>query len=79
MTNDQITMRIVVVGMILVALACIVMGGVLILSDKSFPDSMIALGASAVTALGLVITRPMGGTQDVRVVDEPVEVEHADT
>lgn len=74
MSHDAITMRIALVLLGLIALACIGAGTALLLDDKSVPDAFIALASSGVTAIGLLLTRPIGGTQDVNVVGEPLQV-----
>lgn len=72
--NDNGNIRLAIVVLGILALTCLVGGVVVVLSDRSLPDAFIAIGASAATAITLVISRPMGGTQDVRVIDEPLQV-----
>lgn len=77
--TDNVSIRIALVILGLVTLSCVIGGLVAVLNDKSLPDALIGIGSSSATAVGLLITRPMGGTQDVRVVDEPIEVQPART
>lgn len=77
-SSDTGNARIAIVILGLVALTCLVGGIVLSLDDKALPDAFIAIGSSAATAVGFVITRPIGGTQQVEVVNataDPVPVE----
>lgn len=74
MSSDAMTIRIALILLGLITLTCLIAGTVTVLNDKSLPDALIGIGSSSATALGLIISRPMGGTQNVRVVDEPIAV-----
>jgi hypothetical protein len=75
--TDRTVLLAVVVFLGLVTLTCVIVGAVVVLNDKNLPDALIAIGSSAGTALGLIATRPLGGTQDVNVVNQPVAVDDA--
>lgn len=78
MNDDQGNVRLAIIVLGVLALTCLIGGIVIVLNDKSLPDALIAIGASAATAITLVITRPVGGVQSVEVVNrdaEPVPVD----
>lgn len=74
MSTDAGNVRLAIIFLGLLAVVCLGGGIYLVHDDKSLPDALIAIGSSAATAITLVVTRPIGGAQDVRVIDEPLQV-----
>lgn len=60
--TDQLTVRLVVVGLALIALAVVAGGIVLALDDRTIPDALVAIGSGAAGALGGILARTSGQT-----------------
>ena len=55
--QDRLTVRLVVVGLALIALAVVVGGIVLAVGDRAIPGELVAIGSGAAGALGGILAR----------------------
>lgn len=77
--NSQSTVRLVIGVLGLLALSVVVGGFALAMTDRSIPESLIAIGSAAAGAVAGILSRT--GDTDVRVVNDeadPVPVEQPD-
>lgn len=74
MTGETGNVRLVIIFLGLVVLIGIAGGIYLASDDKTLPDALIAIVGAAGGSLASILAKTSTGAQDVRVVDEPVEV-----
>lgn len=77
MIPDSTTIRMVIVVLAITALVCVAIAGVLAIDEKAIPDVFIAIPSGAIGSISslLVVGGAAARTQNVRVVDQPVEVD----
>lgn len=76
--NSQSTVRLVIGVLGLLALAVVIGGFALAMTDRSIPESLIAIGSAAAGAVAGILART--GESEVRVVNDaadPVPVDPA--
>lgn len=78
MDHDQFVVRLVILFLGLFALTTLLGGIYLAAVGKAIPDALIAMGGTAIGAVGGILSRTSAGPTEVTVVnpaDEPVPVE----
>lgn len=55
--TDRVTVRLVVVGLAIIALSVVVGGIVLALDDRTIPEALVAIGSGAAGALGGILAK----------------------
>lgn len=71
--TDQKTVRLVIAILGLLALAVVVGGVILAVTDRSIPDALIAIGAGAAASVGSILAKTSGTSdpQPVNIVNVP--------
>lgn len=74
MNGDTLNVRLVIIFLGLMSIIGLVGGIYLASVDKQLPDFLTTIVGASVGAVAGILSKTSTGTQEVRVVDEPIEV-----